>query len=455
MRMARAMTTKMSAMHARFASAPIRMQALASDAIAPRKTPLRKHPFGTRWLMNANRPCLALLLAACLGAPLPCAAQRLAAENHRVSLKVLAPDAPPVGTWRVKVNATYRPLVDGSPNTTETTTSRANCVSPSRFGTLPSFKRCTRTLNRTVWLKLPPSQVMAAGPRTLELDFAPVIEDQGGTFRIDDLSLEYMTCAKGCEEQRMDIRLSCFADDTERGEILSNGLLLTYSRGARAAPEVADCGLKVGDEISWANRKTVLERVRGHFGDDQQMVSDELLDMFSAIPAPDGSWSWNPATRLDSLSQHCPLPDGQGYENSRYLATLPVSMGWPYRHEAEVYVTSKPNGEVCTIWLTGTDDEMYLRYFYTYQAGELVKVATSGEPDDVSREWRWAGGEPWAYTRRQMPDSVAGHDAILYWHKTAAQLWPKRMDHAPDFAEFSALGDLSRQLRERFPAKHE
>ena len=217
---------------------------------------MRKHPFGTRWLMNANRPCLALLLAACLGAP----ALRGPAPGRREPPRQPAgagPDAPPVGTWRVKVNATYRPLVDGSPNTTETTTSRANCASPSRFGTL--LPRCTRTLNRTVWLKLPASQVMAAGPRTLELDFAPVIEDQGGTFRIDDLSLEYMTCAKGCEEQRMDIRLSCFADDTERGEILSNGLLLTYSRGARAAPEVADCGLKVGDEISWANRKTVLD----------------------------------------------------------------------------------------------------------------------------------------------------------------------------------------------------
>ena len=150
----------------------------------------------------------------------------------------------------------------------------------------------------------------------------------------------------------------------------------------------------------------------------------------------------------------CPLPDGQGYENSRYLATLPVSTGWPYRHEAEVYVTSKPNGEVCTIWLTGTDDEMYLRYFYTYQAGELVKVATSGEPDDVSREWRWAGGEPWEYTRRQMPDSVAGTTPSSTGTRPPPSCGPSAWTTRRT-SRNSVPWAISRQLHERFPAKHE
>ncbi|WP_431484692.1 hypothetical protein [Pseudomonas solani] len=401
--------------------------------------------------MKTSLPWLAPLLAICLGVPLPCAAQRLAAENHRVGVQVLDPDAPAVGTWRVKVHATYRPLVEGSPNTTETTTSRANCPS-SRFS-VPSLKRCTRTWSRTVWLKLPAAQVVTAGPHALDLDFAPVIEDHGGTFRIDSLALEYMTCAKGCEIERVDIPLSCYADDTEPGEVLAAGLLLSYSRGAKAAREVAECGLKVGREVGWANRETVMARVRGHFGDEQRMVSSELLNAFPAIPGADHRWRWNPATDRDLLDDRCPLPANQSYVNSTYFATLPVATGWPYRHEAEVYVTSKPNGEVCNIWLTGTGDEMYLRYFYSYQAGTLIQAATDGEADRVSREWRWANREPWEYTRRRMPDSVAGHDAILYWHRTAAEQWPKRMDYTPDFEEFKALNAFSQQLLERFPAK--
>jgi hypothetical protein len=133
---------------------------------------------------------------------------------------------------------------------------------------------------------------------------------------------------------------------------------------------------------------------------------------------------------------------------------LPVAPGWPYTHEAEVYVTSKPSGEVCTIWLTGTDDETYLRYFYNFAGGKtLIKAYTSDEPDDVKREWVWVNGEPWQFTRRQMPDSVAGHDAIRFWHRTAAELWPKRMDYKPDLKEFKAVNDMAQQLLSRFPMK--
>jgi hypothetical protein len=217
---------------------------------------------------------------------------------------------------------------------------------------------------------------------------------------------------------------------------------------------VATCGLKVGKEVNWSNRDMVMARVRGQYGDDQQMISHELLGTFSAIPTPDNGWVWNPARGNNDLSDYCVNNEQGGYVNTTYHATLPVSPGWPYRHEAEVYVTSKANGEVCTIWLTGSDDETYLRYFNNFAGGKtLVKAYTSDEPDDVSREWRWVNGEPWEFTRRQMPDSVAGHDAILYWHKTAAQLWPKRMDYKPDLKEFKALNEMAQVLLSRFPAK--
>ncbi len=405
--------------------------------------------------MHIRLSWLVLLLIANLAAPAMCMARPLAVEQHRVSVQVLDPAAAPVGHWQVKLHASYRPLVDGAPNTTETTTSRANCPPPPRYSLsiLPSFERCTRTRERVVELKLPAAQIVAAEPKTLNLDFAPIIEDNGGTFRIDALVLDYMTCAKGCESTSLEIRLSCYADDVEPGEVLTDGLLLNYSRGAKAAAEVSACGLKAGNATYWASRDTVLARVRGHFGDDQQMVSNELLDAFTAIPGSDHRWQWNPAQGRGKFDESCSLPGNQSFVNSRYMANLPVAVGWPYRHTAEVYVASKPNGEVCSIWLTGTDDEMYLRYFYNFADGQLVNVSTRDEPDSISREWRWVNGQPWQYTHRQMPDSVAGHDTILYWHKTAAEQWPKRMDYTPDFKEFAALDELARQLLSQFPVK--
>ncbi|GLK88551.1 hypothetical protein [Pseudomonas turukhanskensis] len=404
--------------------------------------------------MKTRLPWLALLLIAGLGASTLCVAQSLAPENHRVSVRVLDPAAPPLSQWRVKVYVSYRPLVEGSPNTTETTTSRANCATPSRFGSIvPSFKTCTVTRNREVQRMLPAAQMKAAGPNTLNLDVAPVIEDHGGTFAIADLVLAYMTCAKGCEDQRMDIRLSCYADDVDHGEVLADGVVLSYSRGAKAHPGVADCGLRLGDETTWSNRDTVIARIRGHFADEQQMVSHDLLSTFPAIPTPDNRWVWNAARGNNDLSDYCAIPEQQSYVNSTYYATLPPAVGWPYQHKTEVYVTSKPSGEVCTIWLTGTGDESYMRYFYNFADGQLVKAYTMDEPDDVSREWRWVNGEPWEFTRRQVPDSIAGHDAILYWHKTAAQLWPKRMDYQPNLKEFAALRAFAQQLYVRFPAK--
>lgn len=396
---------------------------------------------------------LALMAFSCFGVSSLCAAQPLGAENHRISVQVLDPAAVPVSQWQVKVQATYSPLTEGAPNTTETTTTRANCAQPSRFGgsLLPSFKRCTRTSDRTVEQALTGTQIFAPDAHTLNLDFAPVIEDHGGAFKVDEVYVDYMTCAKGCEPRRLEIHLTCY--DAEAGEVLSDGLLLTYSRGNKANPQVAQCGLHAGDEINWANRDTVMGRVRGHFGDAQQMVSNELLDVFSAIPGANHQWLWNPARGSGKFGDYCTLPDNQSYVNSLYTATLPATVGWPYQHEVEVRVYSKPDGTVCNIWLTGSGDETYLRYFYDFVDGKLMRVYTSGEPKDVTHVWRWVNGQPWEFTRRQVPDSVAGHDTILYWHKTAAEQWPKRMDYKPDVKEFAALSNFAQQLLSRFPVK--
>ncbi len=391
---------------------------------------------------------LALLTVIALSAPALHAATPVAPENHRITLRTLDPNAVPVGQWRLKVWVSYAPLERGAPNTTETTTSSDNCKSSGAFNSGWTLRRCTRTYDRSVSRTLPAAQMRAADARTLNLDFPPVVEDKGGVFGIEDVVLEYTTCAKGCAMERLDVRLSCWDEQVEAGEVLAEGMVFSYSRGAKANPATAQCGLHVGDETTWANQATVMQRVRGHFGDDQQMFSDHMLNIFTAIPTRDHSWQWNPA-RGDHTTL-CRLPDNQHYLSRDLVATLPVSLGWPYRHEVEIRVTSKPDGEVCTIWLSGTDDETYLRYFYTFDNGQLVMVSTDDEPDDVKREWRWANGEPWEYTRRQMPDSVAGHDAILYWHKVAAEQWPKQMDYSPDFKEFAGLKEFAGELVERF-----
>jgi hypothetical protein len=404
--------------------------------------------------MKTCLPWLPVVFLATLAATQLCAAQGLATENHRIRVHVLDPDAAPVSTWRVKLHATYRPLVQGAPNTTETTTSRANCSSASRLGgsIFTSFERCTRTRDRMLRIELPATQVTVADARTLDLNLAPVIEDHGGTFRIDDLTLEYMACANGCEEKRVEMSLTCFADDVEHGDVVAGGLVLNYTRGAQAPAEAAQCGLRAGNEIGWSNHDMVMTRVRGHYGPDQQRYSRELLNAFSAIPTADHRWLWNPARGKGPFDDYCTLPNDQSYENTRLMATLKPQVGWPFRHEAEVFIISKPNGEVCEISLTGTADETYLRYEYDYADGQLTKVSTSGEPDDVTRVWRWVKGEPWEFSRRQTPSSVAKQN-ILYWHKTAAEQWPERMDYTPDFEQFNALSTLSQQLLKRFAVK--
>ncbi len=393
---------------------------------------------------------LTLLLLIALGAPSLHAAQPVAPENHRITLRTLDPNAAPVSQWRVKVRVGYNPLVEGSPNTTETTTSRSNCGVKPRFDILPRFERCTSTRNRVVSSVLPAEQMRAVDAHTLNLDFAPVVEDGGGTFGIYEISMEYIECAKGCELRTVDFSLACWADGVERGEILAQGIVMSYSQGSRANPGVAECGLQKASNVPWASREEVMKRVRGHFGEEERTFSRDLLNAYAAVPTRENGWQWNPAQKARLHNDTCQLAPGETYLTSDSRVSLPVSAVWPYRNEVEVRVTRKPNGEVCSVWLSGSDDELYLRYFYTFENGQLITVSIDGEPDDVSREWRWVNGEPWEYTRRQMPDAIVGHDAILYWHKGAAEQWPERMDYSPDFEEFAGLKGFAGELVDRF-----
>ncbi len=397
---------------------------------------------------------LTLLLLVSLSAPFLNAAQPVAPENHRITLRTLDPNAVPVGQWRMKVWAYYYPLEEGAPNTTVTTTSRDNCKGSGAFNRGWSLRQCTNTYNRTVSRSLPAAQMRAANARTLNLDFAPVVEDQGAAFGITDVVLEYATCPKGCVVERVELGLSCWGEEVDPGEVVDNGMVMSYTHGAKANPATAKCGLQAPDTGTWTNRSNrakVMQYVRGHFGDEQHTFSKDMLTLFAAIPTRDGDWQWNPAQKPVPLYNNCPVAKGEYLVHSDLRASLPVSVGWPYHNEVDVSLTSKPNGEVCTVKLSGTGDELYRGYVYTFENGQLKHVSTDNEPGDVTREWRWVNGEPWEYTRR-VPGSGAGiaADKVVYWHRTAAQLWPERMDYSPDLKEFAALNKLAREMAERF-----
>ena len=57
------------------------------------------------------------------------------------------------------------------------------------------------------------------------------------------------------------------------------------------------------------------------------------------------------------------------------------------------------------------------------------------------------------YIHKQDPDSVAGQENILYWHRLAAQEWPALMDYAPDLDEFAAQQAFAQHLLALFKAE--
>jgi hypothetical protein len=55
------------------------------------------------------------------------------------------------------------------------------------------------------------------------------------------------------------------------------------------------------------------------------------------------------------------------------------------------------------------------------------------------------------YIQRENHTSVAGSDDVLYWHKIAAQYWPKQMDYKPDFKAFAQQQAFAQALIQRYP----
>jgi len=91
-----------------------------------------------------------------------------------------------------------------------------------------------------------------------------------------------------------------------------------------------------------------------------------------------------------------------------------------------------------------------VRIVYVFIDGHLRQVVTD-EPKDLRRTWRWVDDQPMEYIQRENHTSVAGSDDVLYWHKIAAQYWPKQMDYKPDFKAFAQQQAFAQALIQRYP----
>lgn len=389
---------------------------------------------------------------------LPHPASALQPAKGRVSVQLIEPTTVPTERWRASVIASYAPLEPGAPGTQVTTKTHGNCPSGSSvvFVPVPTFGKCERTFDRSVQVSLPAQQIRLAGDQSLNLDFEPLIEDGGARFRIADLYLELQPCEAGCDTIQLKLNLSCYAEERDN-EIIAERLRVTYSKGSGIDPAAAECGLATGDWPGWSSRAVIQSRIRGHFGENESHLSSDLLDSFTAIPTQAHGWLWNPTARMGTFQDFCALAPGESsYENTDFWAKLSAEQGWPYAPDVDIRVYSRPAGEICAIWLDGSEPphDRYVsrvRYFYEFANGHLVQVHTD-EPEYLARTWRYVDDQPMEYIHKQ-DDQIAGAADILYWHRLAAQEWPALMDYAPDLEEFAAQQAFAQHLLALYKAE--
>lgn len=383
-------------------------------------------------------------------------------NQSRVALQLIKPTEVPADHWRTTVVATYGALEQGAKGTTVTTKSRDNCRHPNSgvsipvpSFSLPTLRKCERTVDREVEVKLQPRQITLADEKTLNIDFDPVIEDGGAKFRVTALRLNLRPCAAACAEIQLTLNLSCYATEREY-EMIADQLRVAYTAGAQVDAGATDCGLAKGDWPGWSTPATIQARIRGHFGENDRQLSAELLDSFSAIPTHDHAWLSNPTFEMSKAPNFCSLAADEVINDRVHLqARLGAEQGWPYAPDVGIEVYRRAKGELCAIWIDGEYPHEGLvsrvRHFYAFEDGRLVQARTE-EPEQLERTWRYVNDEPMEYIRKQDLDSGAGDDQILYWHALAAKEWPLLMDYSPNMKEFSAQQKFARNLALQFGA---
>lgn len=383
--------------------------------------------------------------------PTPAKAEALAATHHRISITPIGAAAP-AEQWRTQVVALYSPLDSSQPGTSTESTSYSNCRRSSGvvFVPFPNLRPCTRSFSKIVERQLPASQIQHAG-RSVLVNFEPVVTDGGARYRIRELYLDYRRCSGDCPVQSLQLDLSCHRAEAS-DEVVGEDLLLRYQRSATGSTEAAECALKRGGWPGWYQRDTVMPILKGHFGEGDYGRSDTLLSAYSAVPTAKGGWLPNPAYGRNGFHDLCPLGKvGNGYEIADGILRLSPAEGWQFDPQVEVRRYRRPGGGLCAIWLDGHHSEGELRhrvrYFYEFTDGQLMQVR-SEEPGDIQRTWRFEGGKPLEYVYRHNDSSGDGRE-VRYWHRIAAEQWPKQMNYQPDMAEFERMKDFAARLANR------
>ncbi len=374
--------------------------------------------------------------------------------HDRVILQLLVPAITATTQWRLRVIALYAPLDTSEPGATVTTSSYANCRQPATVVWVPSLNLtpCERTLTRSHEVTLANRQLRVAGEQGFSIDFTQQVVDSDARFGIDKLFVELAPCESVCDVIRQEVDITCW-DEERTDEIFSNQFHIAYLRNADPA-QAKTCGLMKGDWAGWVTRDVIMQRVRGHYGEADEMISDDLLDDFPVVPKREHGWWPNRFYQYDTFQSFCkPENNVGGYDRARTVARLSKDMGWPHDENVEIYVYRLESGELCALWLESYAGEgnytSGTRIDYEFDRGRLMQIRTD-EPNDLQRRWRYLEGQPYEYLRKQDTDSVSGGEDILYWHRDAATEWPERMDYTPDFKEFAEQARVAEALAKAY-----
>jgi hypothetical protein len=356
-------------------------------------------------------------------------------------------DRYPVKDWKVSAVGIYGLTSELTKQNTVTTSSRANCGGGPNSYTLFS---CKRTYAKALERNLPKQSISINEAGQLLID-VPFEEQEGkSTYFMREVYVSVTKCAD-CIKESFNIELRCYQSDIAP-EILQNKLIMQLRHGDKVSAKTKQCGLGNQTYTGRFTRETALKVIKGHFSEDDLIPSYELLNTFFAIPTKQGGWMPNRSHVGETMGDYCPT--NNGYDRSELTPNLDQKMGWPYLPKVEMFIyRMATDNTLCEIVIDGTAQVGELRpsvrYTYIFKQGQLALMKTE-EADDTERWLRFEDGKPFEYLRKHDPDSIAGGEDVVYWHRDAAKEWPERMDFTPDWNEFTQALSYAKALETQY-----
>jgi hypothetical protein len=359
--------------------------------------------------------------------------------------EMLQPDVAPASLWKTTVKAEYYPAE--YKKSTTITTRYSNCNTPGHIPIIELPRPCKIVKQRLVTHTISPSDITFPTSNTISVVVPSKIIDNNDEYLIAGVDLSLQPCAEKCDTISVRANISCVNDYKENG-IISLPLKITYTR--EAEPTGKHCALVPPDGYgNWLTKGDILARVRGHFGKEDAMVRGHLLDEFSLIPMPDGSWKSNPTAYMENASfKHpCPLlPGMETYAGGEYSILLQKRPAWPVTSTAHIISYRRGDVEICGISALGSDEDGNLQLKYSFVNGRLAQAEQYAPRKNQRETWRFIDGKPMEYIRTVDTSSVAGEMEIWYWHSVAAIAWPEAMNFTPDMLSFADHQRLAEEL---------